>query len=130
MRGFAVAEVLVAAGAIAGVPAAGWAVAGAFAGFAGVVALLLRRGLREISCGCFGTTAVPLSVLHVIFDAGLAILAALRAASGPAAASSVVAESARLGPVVIVGWLLVCYLCALVFVRMPLARAPRRPRGV
>lgn len=67
----------------------GWLAAAAvallFAGFAVLSAVLLRRGERSISCGCFGKRSAKISGIHVVVDAvaaGVAALAAITNAPG------------------------------------------------
>ncbi|CAN5792401.1 hypothetical protein BH24ACT3_BH24ACT3_09740 [soil metagenome] len=62
---------LVAGGAL---PAA--LVALSYAGFAAFSALALRRDGTGASCGCFGATDNPLTVLHVAANVGAALLVA------------------------------------------------------
>ena len=67
------------------IPRAGsaWLVALSYAVFAAVVAYARSRGGAIASCGCFGTPDTPATILHVIVNVGLALVAAVVAAAGP-----------------------------------------------
>jgi len=47
----------------------GWAIAVLYFGFGGFVVLALRRHFPISSCGCFGKTDTPPSLLHVALNA-------------------------------------------------------------
>jgi hypothetical protein len=65
--------------ALMGTRAAAAAVAGAFAAFAVLVGLQLRRG-EPASCGCFGRLSAPPTRLHLVTDVLLALAAGAAAA--------------------------------------------------
>ncbi|WP_170127070.1 MauE/DoxX family redox-associated membrane protein [Kineococcus rhizosphaerae] len=83
VRALGGAEVLVAAGSLAGLAVAAWASAALYAGFTGFVVLALTRRRPLSSCGCFGEPDLPPTRVHVAVTAALA-LAAGAAALGPA----------------------------------------------
>ena len=69
----------------------------AYLGFAGFVALALRRGGVVSSCGCFGAEDTPPTAVHLVLDllaAGLAGAAAVWPVGG---LPEVIAEQAALG---------------------------------
>ena len=84
--GLPVPEWVVRAGAGAEVAAGCWAftsgraaaglVALSYLGFAGFVALALRRGSPVSSCGCFGKADSPPTVSHVVLNLAAAVTAA------------------------------------------------------
>jgi hypothetical protein len=88
-RAMGAAEVLLGAAAIAyGGRLLAGAVAAAFLAFAAFV-LVARRHGGVASCGCFGRTSTPPSLLHVGVNMGCAAVAGLAAAAGvPAVADA------------------------------------------
>jgi hypothetical protein len=82
VRAFAVLEVVVAVGALTvGGPFA-VAMGCSYAGFAGFVAVALRRGWPLSSCGCFGVADARPTRAHVVADAALAAAAFAAAVDG------------------------------------------------
>lgn len=51
------------------------ALAGLYAGFAVISLVLVRRGERSVSCGCFGRSSATISPVHVAVDAVAAVIA-------------------------------------------------------
>jgi hypothetical protein len=64
-------------------PLTALAVAVAYAALAAYVGLVRSRGGAMASCGCFGTPDTPATALHLVVNAGLAVAAAVVAASRP-----------------------------------------------
>ena len=60
----------------------GWLLAGLYMGFAVFVAVALRRRLPIASCGCFGKTDTPPSLLHLVLNL-TAVGGGIRAAITP-----------------------------------------------
>jgi len=58
------------------------AVALSFASFATLSAVLLKRGLRTVGCGCFGRSSANISPVHVVVDGAAAFIAAAAVATG------------------------------------------------
>ena len=57
-------------------------VAASYAAFAGFVVQALRTGAPISSCGCFGKVDTPPSLVHIVIDGALALVAAAVAVSG------------------------------------------------
>lgn len=124
VRAVSVGEVLLGVAALAAGSAALWLlVALAYAGFAGFVLLVRRRGDALASCGCFGGERSPATRLHVVLTLGLSLAAALEA-TGPAAAG---AHVALLAPGALVAWLVQLCLGLLPATRAAALRG--RPRA-
>jgi hypothetical protein len=64
-------------------PVAPLAVAATYAGFTAFVGYALARDLPLQSCGCFGRTDTPPSVIHLVVDATAALAAVFAAGSDP-----------------------------------------------
>ena len=76
VRLLAVAEIGVAVGALAGGGRYAWLlVAGAYLGFACFVVLAISRGGAVSSCGCFGATDTPPTLVHVLLTISASALA-------------------------------------------------------
>jgi Methylamine utilisation protein MauE len=100
VRLLAVAEILLGAYAlVSGRAVAAGAVAVCYGTFAGGLAVLLLRGHKEISCGCFGVEATPVGWLHVAVNVAFGVACTIAAATDPGRLQSV----ADLSPAVAVG---------------------------
>lgn len=91
-----VVEVVLGLGAVVlGGRLAALAIGIAYAVFTAVVVAARRSGAE--SCGCFGATAAPPSMLHVVVDAASAVVALLAAIAGPEALTSVLTDQPLAG---------------------------------
>ncbi|WP_432541015.1 MauE/DoxX family redox-associated membrane protein [Kineococcus sp. SYSU DK002] len=131
VRALGLAEVVVAAGSLAGSAAAAWASALAHAGFTGFVLLALVRRRPASSCGCFGEPDLPPTGAHAALTAALALAAGAAAAAGtrglPAVLAlrpgEVVALTAVTGLVLALSLLVLTGLPRLVAARPPTRRS-------
>lgn len=83
VRAVALFEIVVGVGAaVLGGRVAAALVAVAYAGFAVVSLVLVRRGERSVSCGCFGRSSATISPIHVVVDGVAALVAAAAAVAG------------------------------------------------
>ena len=69
----------------------------AYAGFAGFVAVALRRGTSLSSCGCFGRADTPPTRVHLGVVLAAALIAAASVATGSAPIGDVVADGPAYG---------------------------------
>lgn len=126
VRALAVAEVVVAAGALAtGNALLVGAVALSYAAFTGFVAVALARDLPLSSCGCLGGIDTPPTGVHVAVNAAAAAVSALAAARGLPPFHEVVADQPLagvpfLGLVAVSTWLAVVAMS-----EVPRSRRPR-----
>jgi hypothetical protein len=121
IRVVAALELVVAVGVLCGSEIAAWAMAVIYLAFAGVVALLLRRGHREISCGCFGVPATPLRPMHAVLDVVCAAVAVWTATAGTPTVLDAVRDDALAGSLTLLAALVGTYVLALSLTRLPLA---------
>lgn len=93
------AELVIAIGALVlGDPVLAGLVALSYLAFAVFVLVALRSGTPISSCGCFGKIDTPPSVVHVVVDLSLAVVAAVVAVTGAAVAlPDVMADQPLLG---------------------------------
>lgn len=68
-----------------------------YVGFAGLVAVAVRRGPEGVSCGCFGRYSAPPSTIHLVANAISAGLGLAAAATGPPALVDVLGEQPLAG---------------------------------
>jgi hypothetical protein len=100
----------------------------AYAGFAGFVVVLLRRGVALSSCGCFGRPDTPATPAHVVVVALLAVVAGTAAVTGSyAAVPALFAAGALTGATVVVLALLATAGLWAALAVVPLVRAAARP---
>jgi hypothetical protein len=92
--------------------------AGAYATFAGVAAVL-RRG--RVACGCFGDNDLPVSLAHVVASELLAVLAVAAAFASPRGISWLASEPALSVVVLAVGIAGAAYATVLVYTVAPRA---------
>jgi hypothetical protein len=122
-------EWAVRAGAAAEVAAGCWAltsgreaaglVALSYLGFAGFVALALRRGSPVSSCGCFGRADSPPTVSHVVLNLAAAATAAWAAFHAHAGAATVLRQQPLAGVPLVLLTGAVAYLASLVIGVLP-----------
>jgi DoxX len=127
--GLPVPEWAVRAGAAAEVAAGCWAftsgraaaglVALSYLGFAGFVALALRRGSPVSSCGCFGRPDSPPTVSHIVLNLAAAATAAWMAFHAHPDAVSVLRHQPLTGVPLLLLMGAVAYLAYLVMAVMP-----------
>lgn len=81
--------------ALGGIWSAG--VGAMYLGFAGFVGWALVRNVPIQSCGCFGKSDTPPTVLHLGYNVAIAVAALVAAATGGAGVLSVIADQPWLG---------------------------------
>jgi hypothetical protein len=89
--------------------------AGLLAGFAGAVAVAIRRGVRR-ACRCFGAASTrPMSRAHIVRNvaASVAVCAAAVAPAGPTAGAPVLLLSVFVGTAAAVGFVAADHLAFL-----------------
>ena len=120
VRLFGLAETAIAASALVwgGRPTAALLAAG-YTGFLGFVLAAMRRGGTVSSCGCFGSSDMPPSTAHLIFNAAAAVLALVVAVDPGPAPMRVFVDSPAAG----------VPLLALVVLGTWLGYLPERPLG-
>jgi hypothetical protein len=93
-----VAELVIGVGAlVTGARPFAVLVAVSYAGFAGFVALALRRGAPIGSCGCFGRAETPPSRTHIVVDLAATLVAVAVAVDPVGGVTDVVADQPLLG---------------------------------
>jgi Methylamine utilisation protein MauE len=90
------------------------------------VAVRLLRAADLASCGCFGVDAPP-SRVHVLFDAGAALVLAAAALSPPPAVAALAVRAPLAGVGLVVACAAAAYAVTLVLAHLPQAVAAYRP---
>jgi hypothetical protein len=122
----AAAEVAVAVAALAGPgPVTAGLVSLSYLGFAGFIAMALRRGWLIASCGCLGRPDTPPTPAHLVLDLAAAGCAAWWAAVAPSSLGAAFDHQPWGGLPLALATALVAYLGYLVFTN-PLSAARRR----
>jgi Methylamine utilisation protein MauE len=88
---------------------------------------LLRPAAEAASCGCFGADAPP-SRVHVLFDAGAALLLAAAALAPPPGIPALAGRAPLAGAGLVVACATAAYAVTLVLAHLPAAAAAYRPR--
>lgn len=104
-------------------------IAGAYLGFAGFSALLIRRSRGQASCGCFGGSDAPVTRLHVVINLLIAAVAVACLVDPSPGYWSVARDTAAAGVpfaafTVILAWLLQVALTVLPAVEAAARRGP------
>jgi hypothetical protein len=123
--GGAVEAVIGTAALLVGGPVLCALVALSYVAFTAFVVTALRTGAPISSCGCFGKTDTPPSVVHVVLDLAFAGVAAAAAIVGDVALPDVLRDQPLLG---IPFLLLIVIGCSLVFVAF--SSLPKTMAGV
>jgi hypothetical protein len=97
-----------------------------YLGFAGFVAVALRRGAPISSCGCFGKVDTPPSAVHVVLDLVAALVAATAAVVGDVALPDVIRDQPLLGLPFLMLLVIGCSLVFLAFTSLPKTMATVR----
>jgi hypothetical protein len=119
VRAGAAAEVAAGCWALTSAHAAAGLVALSYLGFAGFVALALRRGSPVSSCGCFGKADSPPTVSHVVLNLAAAATAAWAAFHAHAPAITVLRHQPLAGVPLVLLTGAVAYLAYLVMGVLP-----------
>jgi hypothetical protein len=119
VRAGAAAEVAAGCWALTSAQAAAGLVALSYLGFAGFVALALRRGSPVSSCGCFGKADSPPTVSHVVLNLAAAATAAWAAFHAHAGAVAVLRHQPLAGVPLLLLTGAVAYLAYLVMGVLP-----------
>ena len=92
--------------------------AGTYAMFAGVAAVLARRGA---ACGCFGEDEMPVSAVHCMASAALGAVALTAAVAGSRGVGWVLARPAPQAAALVIGIAGALYAVVLVYTAVPRA---------
>lgn len=119
VRGLAVGELVLGVTCLVHPTRAGAVLlAGAYAAFAGVAAVLRRR---RVACGCFGDNDLPVSQAHVIASELLGASAAVAALASPRGLPWVAGQPTAQAVVLVVAIAAAAYATVLVYTVLPRA---------
>lgn len=120
-----IGEAVVGAGVLAGTGLFLTAtLAALYAGFAVLLAVVLRRHPEGVDCGCFGRYSAPPSRVHLVIDAAGAVVVAAAAAVGAPSLPELLEGQAAGGLPILIAVLLGALGVLALLTRTPAATAP------